>query len=639
MKRFLIAVSLFSLLSVSVMSATPVTPIGDDGASLIYENTFDNAESIADFTQYRDTWEVTNGQLRFTGTENGNTNSFILYTGSSELTSLTDYIVEVDMLNSQGASGLIARADLDSVSDLGHGHCGYLTMISTNGYSAVMRTPNAKGDSVLTFNTSKQLLHHCTNLHIRTMVRGDIISTTLTNKDTGLTLWGWTQQNDDWAKGTVGLFAYGKITNGLDSRSVAFDNLKVYTIPSLKESSDFSEVSGGFSQFGGTARLDSTAENSVAIFNDPQSTGTVQADVFTPKSGNVGIIFAKSDESYYKLAFSSDNFIHLIKVINGEETLLKKTEYKHGTTVFGIGDIRAVYDGSTIYGYFLDNCLIKYTDTSPLTGDGVGVFSDTADNTILNFTTSQHTAPDKADVIIWGHSHMGRWYHAHDVLGKYGKVMNAGIGATNTKFWYSIADELTTYDADTVIIMSGSNDLSLRSNTETLEYLSGTIDIMKAANQGLKVILITEWYQPARYEQYGEKVLDLNRLWTEYASKNSSWVTLVDGFGIPMDEEGNFNGFLDDGSSINYEVFADTQHLNILSYDKLNSLVLDALKESGTSVKCDADGNGTLSANDVFTGLSKLINKTESKVKYLDLNYDGKFSLLDILILVKRTVE
>ncbi len=341
----------------------------------------------------------------------------------------------------------------------------------------------------------------------------------------------------------------------------------------------------------------------------------------------------------YKLAYSSDKYLYLIKVVDGGETVLKKTQYLHGTSWWGAGDIRAVYDGETVYGYFLDKCLIKYTDPSPLTGTGVGVFSDAAGNTILNFAISDIETPDKADIIIFGHSHMGRWFHAHHVLGKYGKVMNLGIGGSTTAFWNTIADELTTYGADTVVIMSGSNDLALRENTVTLGYLSDTIDTLKRSNPDLEVILITEWYQPGRYEEYAAKVRDMNRLWTEYAAKNSKWITLVDGFGIAMNEDGSFNGFLSDGTTVNPEVFADSQHLSILSYDKLNARVTEALEYRFNGGTGDADGDGVVTVNDVLSAIRMVINQDDSKKFYLDVSGDGKVTVLDIIIILKNTVK
>lgn len=637
MKKLLIVLLTFMLLSIGVAAAVPVNPVSDEGAVLVYQNTFDDASAISDFTQYRGTWSVVDGTLRLTD-YSSNTNSFIIYNGDSDITSLADYIVEVDMLNSQGATGLVARADLDSVCDQNHGHCGYLSMVGTNGYIAGIRKSSADGKSTSIMNTSKQLLHHGTDIHIRIAVRGNLITTTLTDIDSGMELWGWTQIDDSWSKGSVGLFAYTKIVDGLDNRNVSFDNLKIYTLPALSEKNDFTAACGGMLQYG-TVRLDSTEADTVAIYNTSQAIGTVKADVFTPASGKVGLVFAKDQNSYYKLAYSSDKYLYLIKVVDGYETVLKKTQYLHGTSWWGIGDIRAVYDGETVYGYFLDKCLIKYTDSSPLTGTGIGVFSDAAGNTIMNFEVSDTTTPDKADIIIWGHSHMGRWLHAYDVLGDYGKVMNLGIGGSTTAFWYSIADELATYEADTVIIMSGSNDLALRENTETLKYLSDTIGIMKKSNPDLEVILITEWYQPGRYEAYAAKVRDMNRLWAEYAEKNSKWITLVDGFGIAMNDDGTFNGFLSDGTTVNSEVFADSQHLSILSYDKLNARVLEALEYRYNGGTGDADGDGTITVRDVIVSLEMLVNRDFSKMFYLDVSGDGKFTILDVIIIMKNAVK
>ena len=238
-----------------------------------------------------------------------------------------------------------------------------------------------------------------------------------------------------------------------------------------------------------------------------------------------------------------------------------------GIGPYGAGELRAVFKDGVIYGYLNNKCLIAYTDVQPLTGTGVGVFAGAPDNTILNFQTSTVCAPDKADIVIWGHSHMQRWIHAAEVLADYGTVANLGVGGSNTPYWSALTDEVSSYGADTIIVMSGSNDLAKYENAATLRTLSSIFAKLRAKNPDVHIYLITEWFQPARIEQYGDKVLDLNALYRNYAAENASWLTIIEGHDIPMAADGN----------LDKSFFADTQHFNTAAYAVLNARTKAAL--------------------------------------------------------------
>ena len=570
MKKLVFCI-LAAILSISAFAAHPNKTIDTSAGTVVYRNTFDSADALRDFTQYRGTWGVVDGQARLLSYTQA-TNTYILYTGSdASLQRLTDYVVEVDLYNVQTAAGLIVGSDLSRIdTTLVQGYMGYNAFVSSEGTKGALRSTAADGKTAPNLFVSSQHFNPGDNLHLEMAVRGDLVQFSISDLDSGMELLTWSGINGEHTSGAFGLMAYSKIVNGvLDCRKCAFDNLTVSTLP-LDGGEAFTAVSGGFAQ-SGTDRVDSTAYNSVAVHKDTElAAGTVKADVFLPGTQYTGILFnySATDNSYYKLAVTGDKKIRLSKMVGGRDVQLKATSLSAmGIGPYGAGELRAVFKDGVIYGYLNDKCLIAYTDAQPLTGTGVGVFASAPDCAILNFATSSVCDPDKADIVIWGHSHMQRWIHAAEVLADYGTVANLGVGGSNTPYWSSLINEIASYDADTVIVMSGSNDLAKYENAATLRTLSTIFAKLRAKNPDVRIFLITEWFQPARIEKYKDKVLDMNALYRGYATENADWLTIIEGHDIPMTADG----------SLDESFFADTQHFNTTAYAVLNGRTKAAL--------------------------------------------------------------
>lgn len=592
-KVFLLSCILTVLLSIGAFAAEPNKTIDTSEKTVVYQNTFDDADALKDFTQYRGKWGVADGKARLLSYTQP-TNTYILYTGAdASLRSLTDYVVEVDLYNVQTAAGLIVGSDLARIdTTLVQGYMGYNAFVSSEGTKGALRSTAADGKSAPNLFVSSQHFNPGDNLHLEMAVQGDLVQFAISDLDSGMELLTWSGINGEHTSGAFGIMAYSKIVNGvLDCRKCAFDNLTVSILPAADTGDAFTAVSGGFAQKGAD-RVDSTTANSVAVRKDVQlAAGTVKADVFLPAAQYTGVIFnySEAENSYYRLAVTSDKKLRLSKMQNGKETLLKTTSLSAmGIGPYGAGELRAVFKDGVLYGYLNNKCLIAYTDRTPLTGTGVGVFSGAANVTVLNFATSSVSEPDKADIVIWGHSHMQRWIHAGEVLADYGTVANLGVGGSNTPYWNDLTTEISSYGADTVIVMSGSNDLKSYDNASTLRTLSSIFTKLRVANPNVKIFLITEWFQPSRIEQYSEKVLDMNDRYRTYAAQNADWLTIVEGHDIPLGE----NGTLDES------FFADTSHFNTAAYAPLNERTLAALDAAGVRKLVGVTLNMTLGKTD-----------------------------------------
>lgn len=584
-------------LPVGAKAASPTLSIDTSNKQEIYKNTFDDEASIKDFIQYNGKWGVRDGRARLIS-YSSSTNTFMIYSGKKELTELTDYVVEVDLYNVQTAAGLVARCDLDNAQSTIHGYAGYNLFTSSEGRKTAIRSASSDGRSAPLLKVSNWRINPGDDLHFEAAFSNNIVQLTVTDIATKKVLWGWSGRNSDYPSGSFGIMAYTKLFNGyLDCRKSSFDDLTVSTL-SNPPSKSFTAVSGAISS-DGKGRIDTTKNSTVAIAQRTEiQKGSVGVTTYLPSSGNAGVVFCRSDDgSYYKFGISNDKKLHLIKVAGGRQTTLKTTSLSAmGAGSWGACTLRAVFDGKSIYCYINDMCLLSFTDASPLSGKGAGIFADALNSTFLHFSVSDVSTPDKADIVIWGHSHMQGWYDASDDLAPYGKVANLGVGGSNTPYWSKLTNEISSYSADTIIVMTGSNDLKSYSNSQTLTTLKTTFNALRKSNPNIHIILITEWYQPARIEQYADKVRDLNAKYKDYADSNKEWLTIVDGFGIPMNEKGEFSDAL----------FTDTQHFGILGYTELTKRALTALENIKNGIYTGGDPTSAPPAEDTSEGTSEI---------------------------------
>ncbi len=308
--------------------------------------------------------------------------------------------------------------------------------------------------------------------------------------------------------------------------------------------------------------------------------GTLTAQMKIPTTGEAGLVFSltapdaesyfekEKGLSYYYFAVTGEKTASLYRVENGKKTELRMQKLVTSSLAAGKNvNISVIFDGNDIYCYLGNRCFIKYTDPNPLTGELFGRRQDGAATfTILNSSTD--TTPKKADILIWGHSHTALWTTAENALKENGKVVNIGIGATNTPFWYRLIDEILTYEPKTLIVMSGSNDYGGGTNNAlTVKLLDEIYKELRKEIPELKVIQLTEFLQPNRI-QLADAVRDFNARLLMYEEENSDWYTVVDVYDIANKAK----------DTIDTNRFRDGGHLKAEYYNTIDKRVNEALK-------------------------------------------------------------
>ena len=210
-----------------VEPAAALSAIDTSDIRAIYTNAFDDAAALREFTAYGSTWTVKDGKLYLKSAVK-QSYVHILYSGDELLTSLSDYVMEFDMYNTQGAGGAVFRSDLARADDSGNGYYGYLAFVSTDGTKLATGFGKPDGNYGGNIKVSSACLQAGSNLHFTIAVKGDTVQCIVTNLDSAKELWRTVDKNVVWKKGTFGFRLLGKTKGGLKNiGNTAFDNLKI----------------------------------------------------------------------------------------------------------------------------------------------------------------------------------------------------------------------------------------------------------------------------------------------------------------------------------------------------------------------------------------------------------------------------
>ncbi len=231
MRKFMaIAVATILLVFGMVMTANAAEYV-------YYENDFSNPDTLADFTQYRGVWGIVDGQLMLTdiGDVAMDQQCFILYTKDAGIDKLTDYILEVDMMNIQTQAGPILRSNTASVNNelatngtlTTNSFYGYLFFVSFTGEKAAIGRGNGLGGWAGNLKVSDAIMAPGTNIHLKCIVEGKNLTYIVTDLGTGAELFNHTMENEEWAAGSFG-FRSCIMNSGLTNLGMlGYDNLKV----------------------------------------------------------------------------------------------------------------------------------------------------------------------------------------------------------------------------------------------------------------------------------------------------------------------------------------------------------------------------------------------------------------------------
>ena len=198
-----------------------------------YENDFSNADTLADFTQYRGEWGIVDGQLMLTGTGDleMSAQTFLLYTKDEAVMNLTDYVLEVDMKNIQSQGGPLLRCDITKANGTtSNAFYGYQMFFSFTGSKPAIGRADASDGWKGNLHVGTDVTAPGANLHLYCKVEGKNLTYIVTDLDTGVELFNHTLENDEWALGSFGFRLVIMNSGLLNVGMVGFDNLKVTAI-------------------------------------------------------------------------------------------------------------------------------------------------------------------------------------------------------------------------------------------------------------------------------------------------------------------------------------------------------------------------------------------------------------------------
>lgn len=192
----------------------------------VYRNTFDNADSLNEFSQYGGKWEVSGGRLYLTsGTNN---HAFMLYTGDESLTTLENYVLDVDMYNVRSQAGVIVRSDLSHITSGSNGFAGYFAFISFTGKKGALGIANRVGSWGGNLEVSEEITRPGKDLHLQVIVLDNNIHYTVSDIVTNEVLWEHTETHSEYSSGSFGFRMSTMIYNGMINLwSTSFDNLVI----------------------------------------------------------------------------------------------------------------------------------------------------------------------------------------------------------------------------------------------------------------------------------------------------------------------------------------------------------------------------------------------------------------------------
>ncbi len=224
---------LFVVLVASALLLLGMAVAANAAEYVYYENDFSDPATLSDFTQYRGEWGIVDGQLMLTGIGELDMDSqaWMLFTKDAGINNLTDYILEVDMINIQTQGGPLFRCDTSRLlTDKECGFMGYQAFVSFVAAQGVLGRGNIAGNWEGNIKAGEKNMAPGDSIHIKVIAEGKSITVIMSNLNTGDELWNYTVENEEWLMGAFGFRAV-VMNNGMTNLGMlGFDNLKITAI-------------------------------------------------------------------------------------------------------------------------------------------------------------------------------------------------------------------------------------------------------------------------------------------------------------------------------------------------------------------------------------------------------------------------
>lgn len=337
--------------------------------------------------------------------------------------------------------------------------------------------------------------------------------------------------------------------------------------------SDFTVKSGEFNQ---TENLImSVRDKSLMVYKDGLENGTITVKMSPGSNTNNGIAFRISSASesfyeredgtcYYFFHISTNRTARLIRLEGKKATVCEEVALSAGYTSGSESELKVIFNGNNIKGYIDGALYVDYTDEAPLTGSGVGLRASAAGVMIRDFTVSSETTPLKADVVIFGHSHVEFWRNTQEDLASLGTVANLGVGGSAAVHWLDRVKHIAAYDPKYVVMWLGSNDIAANVDENLIiQRLATILSGIREALPNAKIVILNEFYQPGggrETEAYRARIRSLN---ARFVTEFSAQYAICDVFDIVLKD-----GVLD------ASMFVDVYHLKADKYAPIKDRLL-----------------------------------------------------------------
>ena len=300
----------------------------------------------------------------------------------------------------------------------------------------------------------------------------------------------------DLANGQVGLRS--------QFNNCSFDNFKVNDITYTFD--DEASTEGlRFYHSVSTNGVYTKADNTLVLYTaDTFTEGTLAATMNTAGKNAGGIVFGADEagKNYHLLRITNNQWVELVKVENGVETVLDKGYLSAGHNYNQPNRLEIVKDGDTVYCYYYNrfdkiNCYAVQNVT--LAGDGVGLWAAAAGTSFGEFTFTEDKQIRKADTLIFGHSYTEMWTDYETYFPEYPSIDDIGIGGSVAVHWEALADEIITYAPKLGIYNIGINDLTGSTPPQAIiESMETALLEVKEALPEFEVVLVSVSHCPAR---------------------------------------------------------------------------------------------------------------------------------------------
>ena len=302
--------------------------------------------------------------------------------------------------------------------------------------------------------------------------------------------------NFDLAGGPVGLRS--------QFSSCAFDNFKVNDVT---YTFDNEAATAGLSFYHSACAngVQATANNTLALHTSAVfAEGTLSATVNTAGKNGAGLVFGAdaAGKNYYLLRMTNNQWVELVQVENGAETILERNYLSAGHDYNADHRLEIVKIGNTVYCYYYNrfdkiNCYAVENVT--FAGNGIGLWAQTAGTAFRDVTIQKSAQKRTAETLIFGHSYTEMWWDFETYFPEYTDIDDIGIGGSVAAHWEALTDEVISYEPKLGIYNIGINDLTGGTTPKAVvESMEKALLTIKAALPEFEVVLVSVSHCPAR---------------------------------------------------------------------------------------------------------------------------------------------